>query len=66
MGVMQSLQAILLGQFNVIGKFNREKDLKELIMYFAKKHNFSVIKNEQIEHATQTIPFPMGEPFIFS
>lgn len=60
-GAMQSLQAILLGQFTTIEKSNQEKELSELILYFAKKHNFSVIKTEQIGHAAHSLPFPIGQ-----
>lgn len=65
-GIMQSLQAVLLGQFTSIEKNNQEKELRELIMYFSKKYNFSVIKTEQIGHTAHSLPVPIGKEIKFS
>ncbi|WP_034550103.1 LD-carboxypeptidase [Carnobacterium funditum] len=65
-GIMQSCQAILLGQFTTIESENQESELIELLLYFAKKYNFSVIKTKEIGHSTDSLPFPIGQLTLFS
>ncbi len=65
-GIFQSCQSILLGQFTTIEEYEQEKEFIELILTFAKKHNFSVMQTKQIGHSADSIPFPIGQPIKFS